>query len=262
MKKISLLGIDLQNDFVLSNGALSVPGAEDDAKRIAEFITKNENKIDHISMTMDTHRNYSIFYPEYWKDKDGNHPAPFTLITSQDIKDGKWTTSINPLWSFKYVEELEKMGKYTLCLWPKHCMIGTWGHNIVSNVMDAINDWEMNTHKYVNYYMKGLNPMTENFSVFKAEVTYPNAPETGLQQSVLHMLNTCDVLYFCGEAQSHCAKFSLDDINKYCPELSKKIVILEDCMSPIGTFDINTDPVYQEAVRLGAKIMKSTDVIL
>lgn len=262
MKKIGLIGIDLQNDFVLKNGSLSVPGAEEDAKRIAEFITKNKSKITQISMTMDTHRNFSIFYPEFWKDKDGNHPVPFTTITTQDIKDGKWTTTFNPLWSFKYVEELEKNGKYSLTLWTKHCMVGTKGHCIVDVVMDAINDWELSTCKFANYYMKGTNPMTENYSVFKAEVVYPNAPETDLQQNVLHILNNCDVLYLCGEAQSHCTKFSLDDINKYCPELSKKIVILEDCMSPIGTFDINTDPVYQEAVRLGAKIMKSTDVVL
>lgn len=109
MKKIGLLGIDLQNDFVLKNGGLSVPGAEEDAQRITDFIKKNKSKINQISMTMDTHRNFSIFYPEFWKDKDGNHPAPFTVITTQDIKDGKWTTSFNPLWAFKYVEELEKM---------------------------------------------------------------------------------------------------------------------------------------------------------
>ena len=63
MKKIGILGIDLQNDFVLKNGGLSVPGAEEDAQRITDFIKKFKNKISQISMTMDTHRNFSIFLP-------------------------------------------------------------------------------------------------------------------------------------------------------------------------------------------------------
>ena len=38
MRKNALLLIDVQNDFCDPNGALFVPGAEEDSKRTAEFI--------------------------------------------------------------------------------------------------------------------------------------------------------------------------------------------------------------------------------
>lgn len=84
MKKRAILGIDLQNDFVLINGALSVNGAEEDAKRIGAFISNNKKDIHHISLTLDSHHPLHIANPIYWKDKDGNHPSPFTVITYQD----------------------------------------------------------------------------------------------------------------------------------------------------------------------------------
>lgn len=257
--KNAILAIDLQNDFVKSTGSLSVPGAEEDAVRIVDFMKRG--RFDNMYFTLDTHRPNSIFFCEFWKDKDGNHPAPFTTITTQDIKDGKWTTAINPQWSMRYPEELEKKGKYALTLWPHHCMAFTEGFTIVPEIMAIINEWESKNFKFANFFMKGSHIMTENYSVFQAEIPYPNAPETQIQQYILTALNSNDVIYFFGQAQTHCVKFTLDDLNTYAPELVKKLVILEDCMSPIGLFDINTDPVYQKAVSLGAKIMKSTEVI-
>lgn len=258
MKK-AIIAIDLQNDFCDAKGSLSVAGAEEDTKRIVAFMKRGT--FDNMYFTLDTHRPNSIFFCEFWKDKDGKHPEPFTTITTQDIRDGKWTTAINPQWSMNYPEELEKKGKYALTLWPHHTMAFEWGHNIVPEIKELITEWEEKNFKFANYYMKGSHIMTENYSVFQAEIPYPNAPETQIQQNILNALNTNDVLYFFGQAQSHCVKFTLDDLNTYAPELVKKLVILEDCMSPIGSFDINTDPVYQKAVSLGAKIMKSTDVV-
>lgn len=254
----AILAIDLQRDFCCSNGSLAVPGAEEDTKRIVAFLKRGH--FDNMYFTLDTHRPNSIFFCEFWKDKDGNHPAPFTTITAQDIRDGKWTTAINPQWSMRYPEELEKKGKYDLTLWPHHCMAFTEGFTIVPEIMEQIIEWERNNFKFANFYMKGSHIMTENYSVFQAELPYPNAPETQLQQYILNALNNNDIVYFFGQALSHCVKFTLDDLCTYAPDLVKKIVILEDCTSPIGAFDINTDPVYQDAVRLGAKIMKSTEV--
>lgn len=261
MKKVGILGIDLQNDFVLSNGALSVPGAEEDARRIASFIRNNMDKIHHISLTMDSHHPLHIANPIYWVDKDGNHPAPFTIITNKDIKDGKWTTANNPSWSFKYVEELEKIGG-VLTIWNPHCILGTEGWAIQKDVIDACVEWESKTHIPYNLWFKGSNWYTEHYSIFKAAVTYPNAPETDLNQQLIYVLNNYDEVYIVGEAMNYCCLNSIKDLNQYAPLLMKKVVILEDCMSPIGAFDIHNDPVYQESVKLGARIMKSTDVKL
>lgn len=261
MKRNAILAIDMQYDFVASNGSLKVDGAEADAQRAADFIAKNGDKIHHISVTLDSHHPYHIANPCYWQDKDGNHPAPFTIITYQDIKDGKWTTSINPTWSFKYIEELEKLGKKHT-IWTEHCTLGSKGWALHDTIMDALIEWEKKTKTPYNLWFKGSNWFTEHFSIFKSEIPYPNAPETNLNQQLIQVLNTYDVVFLFGEAENVCVLNSLNDLNQFAPDLVKKLVILEDCMSPIGLFDINKDPVFQKAVSLGAKIMKSTDVVL
>ncbi len=258
----AMLIIDMQNDFVLSNGALSVPGAEADAQRTSEFIKKNAKAIHYIAATLDSHHPIHIANPVFWKDAYGNHPSPFTVITKKDIEDGKWQTAFNPQWASHYVEELEKNGK-TLTIWTEHCIIGTNGWALCDDVSNALIEWEKVTYRPYVLEFKGSNWYSEHYSIFKAEVEVPNCPETQINQNLINALNKYDRVYFCGEAMDYCNKNSLNDLNTYAPDLVKKLVILEDCTSPInGTFDINTDPVYQKAVSLGATIAKSTDVVL
>lgn len=255
----AMLIIDMQNDFVLSNGALSVPGAEDDAKRVSDFIRSNSKSIHYIAATLDSHHPIHIANPIFWKDANGNHPTPFTVITKQDIKDGKWQTAFNPQWASHYVEELENNGK-TLTIWPEHCIVGSNGFALVQTLMDALMYWEKETSRPYMLEFKGSNWYSEHYSIFKAEVEVPNCPETQINQNLINALNKYDRVFLLGQAANVCCLNSLNDLNTYAPDLVKKLVILEDCMSPIGQWDINTDPVYQKAVSLGAKIMKSTDV--
>lgn len=258
MKKRAILGIDLQNDFVLINGALSVNGAEEDAKRIGAFISNNKKDIHHISLTLDSHHPLHIANPIYWKDKDGNHPSPFTVITYQDIKDGKWTTSINPQWSFRYVEELEKQGSQ-LTIWNPHCVLGTDGWAIVSSVIKACIEWEETNCKPYNLWFKGSNWFTEHYSIFKAAVTYPGAPETDLNQQLIQVLNEYDEVFLVGEAADFCVANSLKDIVTYAPELAKKIIVLEDCISWIILNNPSAIKIYEDAKNAGVKFAKSTD---
>ncbi len=50
-KKNALLIIDAQYDFCHPNGALYVPGAEKDMKKLNGFIGNNSQFIDHICVT-------------------------------------------------------------------------------------------------------------------------------------------------------------------------------------------------------------------
>lgn len=259
--KNAILAIDVQNDFCLPDGNLPVVGAMDDVQRMCDFIRRNSRRIHHISSTLDSHYPLHIAHQCWWRDKDGNMPGFYMEITSQDAKDGKWTPQFNPVWSYKYLEELEKTGQ-KCTIWPEHCLMGTSGWALVKEYIDTLIRWQKENFRFYKFWFKGSNIYTEHYSIFKANVLYPNAPETGLNQELIHVLNEYDNVFLIGEAQTHCVKNSLNDCNNEAPELAKKIIILEDCMSPIGNFDINTDPVYQKAVSLGAKIMKSTDVSL
>jgi nicotinamidase-related amidase len=54
MTKVTLLIIDPQVDFH-PGGSLAVAGADEDSKRIADFIDNNIDNIDEIYVTLDTH---------------------------------------------------------------------------------------------------------------------------------------------------------------------------------------------------------------
>jgi len=129
MNRIELLVIDPQNDFNDPNGALYVPGGEEDMKRLAGMITRLKDKLADIHVTLDSHRKVDISHPMWWKDSGGKHPDPFTQVTAQDLKDGKWTTTQPGMFarSLEYLQTLEKSGRYPHVVWPYHCLIGDEG---------------------------------------------------------------------------------------------------------------------------------------
>src|SRR5262245_25260307 len=72
---IHLLLIDVQKDFCFPEGSLYVAGrsgtgAVDDSRRIAEFIYRNLGILTNITVTMDTHFAYQIFFPSFWVDRE------------------------------------------------------------------------------------------------------------------------------------------------------------------------------------------------
>ena len=83
--KTHLLIIDAQNDFCDKNGALYVNGAEDDMQRLASFIIKHKNEINGITLTFDLHKRFHIASPVFWVDEKGKNPAPFTIISKDDV---------------------------------------------------------------------------------------------------------------------------------------------------------------------------------
>ena len=85
-KKIALLVIDAQHDFCSPNGALFVPGAEEDNKRLSQWILNNKESIGYIGCTMDSHHINDIAHPGYWVDKNGNNPNPITTITEDHVE--------------------------------------------------------------------------------------------------------------------------------------------------------------------------------
>jgi nicotinamidase-related amidase len=257
MKKYALLGIDLQKDFC-EGGALPVTGANDDCKRIAKFIRANGKNLNLIALTLDFHHSIHIAVPSFWKDKDGYHPNPFSVISAQDIRDGKWVAQYNPRWAVTYLEELEKVGKVNM-IWNPHCIMGSTGASLNDDISDAVNDYEVETSRPFYLFMKGTNPFTENFSVFAPAVKVPGNPETELQQHILTQLNRNDVLFLLGEAKDCCLASSLEHITFYTPDLVKKIILLEDCTSAIDNTSKFMADVFDNAIKLGMQIKKSTD---
>jgi len=269
MKKIAVLIIDGQNDFCKPTGALSVPGADKDMERLASFITRNKSKIGYIGLTQDSHMVIDISHPAFWQDKEGKFPNPFTIISVEDVKSGIWTPRFYPQAALKYLEDLATQGEFPHCIWPVHCVDGSEGAAIFPVLMDAVKDWSTSECLFHKIVKKGVHPLTEHFGVFQANIPIPGEDGTQFNDRLAKILNDYDVVYFAGEAKTHCTATSLKQAMKFDEALAKKFVILEDCMSPVPgevapgvTFEKLAQPIYDEAKALGIKFVKSTDDIL
>lgn len=237
MKKIQLLAIDCQVDFCDPKGALYVKGAEKDMERLATMIKKHGDKIDDIRVTLDSHQWIHIAHPVAWVDNKGNHPSPFTLITEDDVVNGKWR-AFNPAWQKRYldyVKALKSGGRYVLVIWPPHCLIGSGGHAVFPVLNEALLDWSDKNFGMIDFVTKGSNPFTEHYGVVKADVPDAGDPTTNINTTFLKRLEEADEILVAGEALSHCVLNSVRDIiAEFGIQHAKKFVILEDATSPVG----------------------------
>jgi nicotinamidase-related amidase len=270
-----LLIIDPQVDFCEPSGSLYVANnksnAVEDMTRLGQFIDRVGDRLADIHVTMDSHRRTDIAHPLWWKDRNGQKPGPFTMITSKDVENGTWTPAIPQMRqrSLDYVRALEKGGKFVLIVWPEHCLIGTPGHNVTKPIADALHNYEGQVGRMVNYVTKGSNPFTEHYSVFRAEVPDPADPSTQLNAALVQTLQEADLIYVGGEAQSHCVASSIRDLASAFGDDSylSKMTLLIDCMSNVGDppgttmFTDQGNKFVAEMQARGMKVAKSTDVL-
>lgn len=236
--RVHLLVIDPQKDFMDDpDSSLAVPGANADMSRLAAMIHRIGHKFEDIHVTLDSHNVIDLGHPYFWVNSKGEHPARFTIITDDDIRNGIWTPRDPSLRKrmIIYTETLKKGGKqYLLMVWGEHCRIGTPGHNVHVELEAALSDWSRKHHANVDYVVKGTNPFTEHYGALMAEVPDPSDPATGLNTALLDILAEADIVAIAGEALSHCVKSTVDQIAENLGnEYAKKFHILTDCSSSI-----------------------------
>ena len=251
-----LVIIDPQNDFCdlpesyrprLAGGqavapALPVPGAHADMRRVAALIDGGGAGLDQISVTLDSHHHLDIGHPTFWETTDGGPVAAFTTISAEDVRAGRY----RPRWQdagprvLAYLEALEANRRFTHMVWPIHCEIGTWGHNIHDDVRLACNRWEESRLAIVDMVTKGTNPWTEHYSAIRAEVPDPTDEATQSNRTFLAQLRQADRVYITGEAGSHCVKATTEHIADAFGDAGdalSKLVLVTDCMSPVAGFE-------------------------
>lgn len=260
--KIHLLVIDPQVDFCDPKGNLYVAGADKDMERLAVMVNRLGSKLDDIHVTLDCHHLVDIAHPIFWKDANGNHPNSFTIITMDDLRAGRFTTTVPAAMprAMKYVESLAINGRYPLCIWPPHCLIGTPGNNIYRPLLEAIIRWEEQNIAEVDKVTKGSNPWTEHYSAVQADVPDPQDPSTMLNTRLIQTLQEADVIAIAGEALSHCVANTIRDIaDNFGDDNIKKFVLLEDCSSNVAGFEFLGEQFVKDMVARGMKISKSTE---
>lgn len=264
-KIIHLLSIDAQNDFCDPKGALFVPGAKEDTERLASLVTRLSERIDAISLTLDSHHARHIAHAMAWRNDKGEHPTPFSIITVDDVKKGVWKASVpnHTKWQREYVETLDKNGRYPLCIWPDHCLIGSWGQSLVPAFHDAVVQWEKDTLRIANKVTKGSNILTEHYSAVQADVQIPSDPGTQLNTSLIDRLQEADDILITGQALSHCVANTIRDIaDNFGDDNVKKFILLEDTSSNVPTFDKMGEDFVEDMKGRGMRIAKSTDYLV
>lgn len=287
--KICLVAVDVQNTFCIPGfelyvGGRSGTGAVDDNRRLCEFIYRNFHNITQICPTMDTHAIMQIFHAIYLVSDKGKHPAPFTLISYDDIQRGVWKFNEALNYSLQidkhfgqkhllhYTEKLKEGGKYDLTIWPYHAMLGGIGHALVASFEEALFFHGIARHSQPDFHVKGDKPFTEHYSVLGPEVIEGPQGEQLAQKSekIFKKLLQFDAVIIAGQSKSHCVAWTIDDLLEDIlakdRQLVEKVYLLEDCTSPVvipGIIDYmeQADAAFQRFADAGMHIVRSTDPI-
>jgi len=278
-QRIQLLVIDPQNDFCdlplaylptdpLTGErlapALPVAGAHADLQRVSALVRAGGAGLTDITVTLDSHQRVDVAHPTFWHTGDGTAVTPFTAITAAQVRAGQVlprdATALPR--TLAYLDALEATGRYTLMVWPLHCEIGSWGHNVHADLRAAYNAWEDQHLQVVAKFTKGENPWTEHYSAVQAEVPDAADPHTLPNAALLARLDTAEVLLIAGEASSHCVKASSEHIVAQLPSgRPERVVLITDGMSPVAGFEAQHQAFLQDMQSRGVRLMSAEQAL-
>jgi nicotinamidase/pyrazinamidase len=254
MENNILLIIDMQNDFCDERGTLYVPGAQEDVSRLAKFIRLNNVGIKQIILTQDVHKVNDIAHPSFWKNENGEIPKPFTQIKYDDVQENIWIPQFYETEVKEYLKQLEHQGEYLHTIWPEHCIENSWGAALCDEIMIEINNRIHNGLLY-EIVQKGLNPLTEHFGAFRANIPIATDENTQFNVQLKNKLREAGNIYIAGEAKSHCVANTIKQMFEF-PDLIKKLIIIENCMSNVPNCENLADNIYNTAYEMGATLIK------
>jgi nicotinamidase-related amidase len=287
--RLCLLLVDVQNTFCIPDFELFVSGrsgtgAVDDNRRLCEFIYRNLGAITQVFPSLDTHNAMQVFHAIWLVDEDGNPPAPYTLISAEDVEAGRWRVNepvaealgLEPDYAARhlahYTRQLAEGGKYDLTIWPYHAMLGGIGHALVSAVEAAVFFHGVARYSRPEFQVKGDNPLTEHYSMLGPEVTEGPDGETlgGSNTELVDKLLRFDAVVVAGQAKSHCLAWTIDDLLEDQGvrerELAERTYLLEDCTSPVVVPDAidytdDADAAFERYAAAGMHVVRSTDAL-
>jgi nicotinamidase-related amidase len=284
--RLCLLAVDVQNTFCIPGFELFVAGrsgtgAVDDNRRLCEFVYRNLGEITQIFPSLDTHHAMQVFHAIWLVDEDGNHPAPYTLVSAEDVASGRWRANpevaealgIGPDYAARhlasYTRQLAAGGKYDLTIWPYHAMLGGIGHALVSAFEEAVFFHGVARYSNPEFQIKGENPLTEHYSMLGTEVTEgPDGDRLdGKNTELIEKLHGFDAVVVAGQAKSHCLAWTIDDLleeEELGNRLAERTFLLEDCTSPVvvpGVVDYTdeADAAFERYAAAGMHVVRSTE---
>jgi nicotinamidase-related amidase len=285
--RICLLAVDVQNTFCIPGfelfvGGRSGTGAVDDNRRLCEFVYRNLGAITQVVPSLDTHQAAQVFHAVWLVDEEGNHPAPYTLVSADDVESGRWRVNpaaaksrgYEPEYAERvlrhYTARLAQGGKYDLTIWPYHALLGGIGHALVSAVEEAFFFHAIARFSQPAFQVKGEHPLTEHYSMLGPEVVEgPDGEElAGKNLALVKRLLKFDAVIVAGQAKSHCVAWTIADLlahdDAQVTWLAERTYLLEDCSSPVvvpGVVDYTdeADAAFERFAAAGMHVVRSTD---
>lgn len=264
-----LLVIDPQNDFCdIPGAALPVAGANLDMMRLAGFVRDAGTALTDIVVTLDSHASVGIERVTFWQTADGHPVSAFTEITEALVRAGAYRPRQAALTArvLAYLAALEAAGRYKLMVWPVHCVLGTWGHNIHDAVAHELASWELTNQCSVLKVLKGLNPLTEQYSAVRAEV--PDEADTATQTNILLVdrvvtsASSSGWLFVAGEASSHCVAATMLDLLALMDDAQHaRTILLQDCMSPVFGCTAAADEFFATVRGQGVNVLSTAEAL-
>jgi len=210
------------------------------------------------------------------------HPAPYTLISVEDVERGRWRLSpaaasalgiseeYGRQYLLRYARQLQRTGKYQLTIWPYHAMLGGIGHALVAAVEEAIFFHSIARVSQPEFQIKGNHPLTEHYSVLGPEVRedQDGTPIAERNTRLIEKFSNFDAIFVAGQAKSHCVAWTMEDLlnEKLARErdLVRRFYLLEDCTSPVvvpGAIDYTDEAnaAFERFANAGAHIVRSTE---
>jgi len=181
--KTALIVIDMQNDFVLSTGALYVKGAETIVGNIKRLV--ESNRFGEVIFTKDWHPTTHMSFASNYRNTPTNSPLqPFTKIVYPAPAAGSPPLDVP--------EQV---------LWPNHCVIDTPGAEIVTELSSLTAGKKIIT--------KGSNADMDSYSAF-----FENDHKRATELDAYLKEKKYDTLVFVGVATDFCVGSSANDAAK------------------------------------------------
>jgi nicotinamidase-related amidase len=263
-------------DLLIQPGKLCVKGAWEAMERVAKMIDRLRDKIDDMTVTLDSHQIVDQAHPIWFKDASGAQVSPFTLLglVGQSIQSldpakgfagtGKEFTTTKPYLldhdgvtgkgSRGYFAALETRGRQKHVVWPVHTEIGSIGATIVPTLFAAIQRWQ-ETFALVNFETKGSNPYTEHYGAVEAEVPDPQDPSTGVNSRIIKTMSEADLVVWAGVASTHCLPETFRGVVEHVPEAYvQKMTLLTDGTAGVPGFEFLYDKFIADMTPKGMKL--------
>jgi len=161
LKSTALLIIDPQVDYCENNGLLFEKENETATKKINTFIKKNLDKLDLIALFTKQYPFYHINHPLWWVDENGYSPKIGCEIKHKEISgfNRKWVPRLEGTEAFSIpcVKAVEDFSGSGIIIQKPHCLAGSHGQSICSNVYEALLDFQEYTSQNFVIATRGEN---------------------------------------------------------------------------------------------------------